>query len=250
MNKKYSISQGINFIEIPIINQKRMTNMQKMIKDLDENSNNYTIERLFDNEVVSPNLINIKNPSTSQILFFSTRSDINRLNYDFRVFPKQEIDYYIHENKMLYCFVTYLPSNLDIDINFNYVPKSSPNVGIDKKQSKYECLKIFSGEVIGSGATTWSDIIEKIDWSRYMNLIINTNKNYDLYIRRKNALDITAYENTLVSGAGATSANLCLFYIPSNTASVASLGHSIIFGIKNNDGADDMTVSLYAEFFE
>jgi len=250
MNKKYDLTQGINFIEIPVINQKRMSNIQKMIKELDEKSNNYTIEKLFENEVVTPNLLNIKNPSNDCVLYFSSRKDVSRVNYDFKVFPKQEINYYFHENKYLYCYVTQLNNSISIDINWLYSKDIKNNNGIDKNQIKYECLKIFSGEVIASGDTSWSDYIDKIDWSRYMNLIINTNKNYDLYVKRKNGLDIIAYENTLVSGAGATSANLCLFYIPSNTSSIASLGHSLSFGVKNNDVADDMTVSMYGEFFE
>ena len=249
MNKKYSLSEGLNFIEIPLLNEKKLSNFQKIIKDIDKESNNYSLEHLFENVVLTPNFLNIKNPSMESVLYFSSRKDVSRTIYDFRVFPGQEVEYYLHENKHLWCYVHQITNNFSIDINFRYSNNIKNNMGIDENQVKYETLKIFDGEVIAHGVTTYSSYIDKIEWSRYMNIIVNTNKNYDLYVRRKTGSGIIAYENTLISGAGATSVNACLFYIPSNTDSINSIGHSLSLGIKNNDGADDLTASLYIELF-
>lgn len=252
MNVPYNIVQGVNFIKIPDLNIKRLSNIQNIIKGIDENEDNFYLKRVFDDQVVIPNLVNIKNPSRDSVLYFSNRDDVSRQNYDFRVFPKQEINYYFHENKQLYCYLTQLNvSSLNIDINWNYnYEKNIPFLNdFDKNQVKYECLKIFEDEVISDGVTTWSSNYPGCNWVRYFNLAIKTNQNYDLDIKRKNGLDIETYQSSLISGAGATSVYASLFYIPSNTASIQSLMENFSFGITNNSGGADLTASLYIEMF-
>lgn len=249
MNIKYNLVQGINFIKIPPINIKKIESKEMIPFLLTDNDNGYKINEIFKTVQKEANFCNIKNPSSDCVLYFSSRKDVSRDIYDFRVFPKQEVNYYFHEAKFLHCYVTQLNAEINVDINWEYIKNINDNNGIDKNQLKYECLNIFSGEVIGAGLTTYSSFYSSVNWCRYFNIIINTDKNYDLYVRRKNGIGTQAYENTLVSAAGATSANLCLFFIPSNTASITSLMNSFSLGVKNNDGSLDMTVSMWIEMF-
>lgn len=250
MNVKYDLVQGINFLKIPTLNIKKISDTQEMIKNVvNEKDRGFFIKTLFENITKEPNFVNIKNPSRDTVIFFSSRKDVSREIWDFRLFPKQEINYYLHEPKYLHCYVTQLNNSISLDLNWDYVKAIKNNESIDNNQLKYECLKIFEDEVIANGVTTWSDYFASCNWCRYFNLAVKTNQNYDLYIRRKNGLDIGTYESTLISGAGATSVYASLFYIPSNTASIQSIMENFSFGLKNNSGGADLTASLYIEMF-
>jgi hypothetical protein len=250
MNKNYNLSQGVNFIEIPLLNVKKLSHIQDFVKNGD--NDNYSIKSLFDNVTKTPNIINVKNPSNDCILYFGNRDDTSRINYLFRVFPGQEVNYFLHEMKMLYCYVTQLNNSINIDINFNYISEKNYllNSGIDINQLKYENLKLLASGTIGAGVTSLTEIFYGMEWVKNITLKIATNQTWDLYLYRLDVLGNSDLSSTIVSGGSSTSGAFTSYtLIPSNTASENGLGaHGIKFGLKNTSGSN-MTGALYGEFF-
>lgn len=249
MNKKYELVQGTNFIKIPALNIKKLLDTQEMIKNIEKEDGNYLIKTLFENIRKEPNFVNIKNPSNDCVLYFSSRKDVSRQIYDFRVFPKQEIDYYLHEAKHFWCYVTQLNSSISLDINFDYVTKIRNNYSVDN-QSKYECLKLIDGVAIADTITEETDIFYNTSWVKNCLVKVNTNQNYDLYLTVYDSVGNSVIE-TLVSGGTSTSGifeNISL--IPSVTENQNGiLGHGFKFGLKNVSGGASMTASLSVELF-
>ena len=245
MKELYNLNQGVNQIKIPTLNKNIKVSDYSGLK---KNNDMFEIMKKenIENIAIEPNWGNFRNNSLTSVLYFYSSQNVSRETFLFKLYPNSEINFFLHENKNLYCYL-FQKNETNVQVNVKYY-----NSKYDRffehsiSDKKYECLEIIDGTIADSGNSEIT--IKDIAWINQGRITVKSDKDFSVAIYY---IDGFGNESEKIYQAPSNSSSSDFQSFSFNdfaTEYVVPISHGIKVRIEN-DGTGVATVESYLELF-